>query len=595
MRDLLGFRSLNSLLGILWLLAGAGACAPGAKDVSAVSTISPASTAGIPADWPHPLDASVPSTTRGMVVTEAPLASAVGAAVLRDGGNAVDAAVATVFALSVVYPAAAGLGGGSFLVVRMADGETVTLDFREVAPLAASRDMYLDASGEVTDGGLVGHRASGVPGTVAGLWEAHQRYGSLPWSRLVAPAIRLAEDGFRLDSMQALYVAGHAPRLARYPASAAVYLPNGTPPERGDLLRNRDLAATLRRIEERGAAGFYQGETADLLVAEMQRGGGLITHDDLLRYRSRWREPITFQYRGYSVISMPPPSSGGITLAIIAGILEGHSLSELGWHDVRSVHLTSEAMRRAFADRNHYLGDPDFVSVPRDQLLSSAHAAQRGSSISPDRATPSMEVVPGFGAGPEGQNTTHISVVDEEGNLVALTSSLNVGYGSAITVQGAGFLLNNQMDDFTARPGAPNWSGLVQGEANAIEPGKRPLSSMTPTIVLDRDGRPLLVTGGSGGPFIISAVFQVLSNVVDFRMAGPAAVGAPRFHHQHLPDRLFLEQGGFSADLQTALEALGHSVGVVDDAFGITPSLMRHGGRWYGVVEPRVGGAAVEQ
>lgn len=577
----------------LWLSAGLAACGAPAPHGSAVPAPQPAVERALPSEWPYVLQAEAPSTTGGMVVSEAPLASRVGADVLGDGGNAYDAAVATAFALAVVYPAAGNLGGGTFVIARTSAGEIAALDARETAPLHATAEMYLGGDGTATEDSRVGHRASGVPGAVMGLWELHRRYGSLPWPRLVAPAIRLAEEGFPLDSMQTLYTAGHASRLAEHPATAAIYLRRGTPLARGDLLRNRDLAATLRRVSEKGPDGFYDGETADLLVAEMRRGGGIITHEDLSRYRARWREPVVFDYRGYRVISMPPPSSGGITLGILANVVEGYDLRGLGWHSPEAVHLLGESMRRAFADRNHYLGDPDFVSVPRGRLLSDAHATEHRASISRSQATPSLAVTPGRGAGPEGTNTTHISIADSLGNTVALSTSLNQGYGSAITVTGAGFLLNNEMDDFTVDPGAPNAAGLVTGEANAIAPGKRPLSSMTPTIVLDRAGAPLLVTGGSGGPFIISAVFQVLSNVLDFGMAGPAAVNAPRIHHQHLPDRLFLEQDGFSADVKQALERLGHSVSVLDDWFGITPSLLRHDRRWHGLVEPRVGGAAV--
>jgi gamma-glutamyltranspeptidase/glutathione hydrolase len=402
-----------------------------------------------------------------MVVSEAPLAARVGADVLREGGNAFDAAVATAFALAVVYPAAGNLGGGTFVVTRTSAGEVAALDAREAAPLAATRDMYLGADGEPTEDSRVGHRASGVPGAVAGLWELHRKYGTLPWTRLVAPAIRLAEEGFPLDSMQALYTAGHAPRLAEHPASAAIYLPGGIPLGHGDVLRNPDLGRTLRRITEHGSAGFYEGETADLLVAEMRRGGGIISHEDLSGYRPRWREPVVFDYRGHRVISMPPPSSGGMTLAMIANIVEGYDVRALGWHSPEAVHLLGEAMRRAFADRNHYLGDTDFVPVPRDRLLSEAHAENRRASISLSQATPSLAVTPGYGAGPEGNNTTHISVVDAQGNTIALTTSLNLGYGSAITVPGAGFLLNNEMDDFTIDPGVPNAAGLVTGEARA--------------------------------------------------------------------------------------------------------------------------------
>jgi gamma-glutamyltranspeptidase/glutathione hydrolase len=527
-----------------------------------------------------------------MVVSEAPIASRVGAEVLMDGGNAFDAAVATAFALAVVYPAAGNLGGGLFIVARLEGDRAVALDARETAPAAATRDMFLGDDGEPMEASLVGHRASAVPGSVAGLWEVHRRYGTLPWRRLVAPAIRLAADGYPLDSMQALYTRHHGPRLARDPASAAIHLPSGDPLQEGDTLRNPHLAATLRRIAERGAAGFYQGETADLLVAEMRAGGGIISHQDLEQYRPVWREPVDFDYRGHRVISMPPPSSGGLTLAITAKILEAYDLAQTGWHRPQTIHLIAEALRRAFADRNHFLGDPDFVSVPATRLLSAAHIHEHRASISPDSATPSSSFARRYGAGEEGTNTTHLSVVDGEGNMVALTTTLNIGYGSGITVTGAGFLLNNEMDDFTAKPGAPNAAGLVTGRANEIAPGKRPLSSMTPTIVLDPHGSPLLVTGGSGGPFIISGVFQVISNVVDFQMPSAFVVSAPRLHHQHLPDRLFIERWGFDPEVRASLEQLGHAIGDVGGPFAITPSLLRRGGRWYGLVDPRVGGSA---
>lgn len=584
-------RSARGILGY-WALAALTACGAPGPHGSVVRAHTPTPEIAVSAEWPYGVGAAAPSSATGMVVSEAPLASKIGADVLRDGGNAFDAAVATTFAMAVVYPAAGNLGGGTFVVSRTAEGELAALDARETAPLRATRDMYLDQEGDPTEESRVGHRSVAVPGAVAGLWALHQRYGTLPWPRLVAPAIRLAEEGFPLDSMQALYMAGHAPRLAAHPASAEIYLPGGTPPRRGDVLRNPDLALSLRRIAERGGAGFYEGETADLLVAEMRRGGGLISHEDLRRYRARWREPVVFEYRGHTVVSMPAPSSGGMTLGMLSNILEGFDLASLGWHSPEAVHLTGEAMRRAFADRNHFLGDSDFVSVPRDRLLSEAFADERRASISPVRASSSLAVTPGHGADPEGRNTTHVSIVDVQGNAVGLTTSLNLGYGSAITVPGTGFLLNNQMDDFTVDPGAPNAAGLITGEANAIAPGKRPLSSMTPTIVLGLDGSPLLVTGGSGGPFIISAVFQVLSNVVDHGLSGQAAVSAARFHHQHLPDRMFLEEHGFSPELKESLEQLGHSVAVLDDWFGITPSLLRVGRRWHGLVDPRVGGSA---
>jgi len=526
-----------------------------------------------------------------MVVTDAPLATRVGVNVLRRGGHAVDAAVAVAFALAVVYPEAGNVGGGGFLVVRGADGSAAALDFRETAPLAATREMFLDARGEPTDRSVTGHLAAGVPGTVAGLWEAHRRYGRLPWRDLVAPAIRLAEEGFPVDERFAATVAGQARRLAAFPASAALFLPGGAPPAVGSTWRNPDLAAVLRRVAERGAAGFYEGETADLIVAEMRRGGGLISHEDLRRYRPAWRPPVVFEYRGHRVISMPPPSSGGVTLALIANILEGYDLRALGWHSPAHLHLLAEAGRRAFADRNRFLGDPDVVAIPLERLLSKSYAARLRATIALDRATPSAAVAPELGR-VESDHTTHISIVDPDGNAAALTTTINELYGSAVTVAGAGFLLNDEMDDFAVKPGAPNLYGLVQGEANAIAPGKRMLSAMSPTIVEGPGGELRLVTGARGGPRIISAVFQVLSNVVDFEMPLPFAVAAPRTHHQHLPDALFYEAGGLTPAQIRRLETLGHTVQPRAGGIGHAPTIARAEGGWLGVADPREGGLA---
>ncbi len=547
----------------------------------------------VPAAWPHALDVPAAEAASGMVASDAPLATRVGVDVLRAGGNAVDAAVATAFALAVVYPEAGNIGGGGFLVLRTADGETAALDFRETAPRAATRDMFLGPDGELTDRSITGHLASGVPGAVAGLWEAHRRYGTLPWRDVVEPAIRLAEDGFVVDDALARSIVAEAERLRRFPASAALFLPGGEPLRAGAHWRNPELAAVLRRIAEHGPAGFYEGETADLIVAEMRRGGGIITHEDLAAYRAVWREPVEFDYRGHRVISMPPPSSGGLTLALIANILEGYDLGALGWHSPEAIHLTAEAMRRAFANRNHYLGDPDFVEIPRERFLSKDYARLLRASIDRARATPSVRVLPGhttaFDA--EGDHTTHFSVVDAHGNAVALTTTINSLYGSAVTVTGAGFVLNNEMDDFAAKPGEPNQFGLVQGEANAIEPGKRMLSAMTPTIVVAPDGAPLLVTGARGGPRIITATFQVLSNVIDHGMPLAAAVAAPRIHHQHLPDLLYYEHGGLLPREIRALEALGHEV-TTRPTVGNAPSILRRDGRWVGAADPRLGGLA---
>ncbi|MFW6079506.1 MAG: gamma-glutamyltransferase [Gemmatimonadota bacterium] len=551
--------------------------------------------ARIHTDWPHPLDAEPVTASDGMIATDAPLATRVGIEILEAGGNAVDAAVATAFALAVVYPEAGNIGGGGFMVVRTADGETDALDFREKAPLAATRDMFVDEDGDVTDESITGHLASGVPGSVAGLEAAHRRFGSLPWSDLVRPAIALAEDGFVVNDRFAATVRGEADRLERFEASARLFLPDGRALRAGKRWRNPDLAQTLRRIAERGASGFYRGETADLIVAEMRRGGGLITHEDLRRYEPVWREPVAFDYRGHRVISMPPPSSGGLTMALMANILEAWDLAGIGRLSPRALHLTAEAMRRAFADRNHYLGDPDFVDVRREMFLSEDHAGRLRETISLERATPSSEVGPAAGDdGVEGTHTTHFGVVDADGNAVALTTTINFLYGSAVTVADAGFVLNDEMDDLTAQPGTPNAYGLIQGEANAIEPGKRPLSSMTPTIVLDPNAEDvLLVTGARGGPRIITGTFQVISNVIDHRLGIARAVNSPRVHHQHLPDVLYYEPNGLDAATVRALETFGHDVRERGGYIGHAPSILRVDGGWAGFADPRQGGSAM--
>ncbi|MBW3629651.1 MAG: gamma-glutamyltransferase [Gemmatimonadetes bacterium] len=539
----------------------------------------------------------------GMVASTDRVASEIGAEILRRGGNAVDAAVATHFALAVVNPEAGNLGGGGFMVARVANGTTASLDFREVAPLRATRDMFLDAQGNPTNRSLEGHLASGVPGSVAGMWEAHRRFGSLPWADLVAPAVALA-DGIVVHARLAESLQEYAARFRQYPASAAIFLREGRAPRVGERLVQADLAATLRRIASGGKEGFYRGRTAELLEEEMRRGNGLITREDLARYDAKWRDPLRFDYRGYQVISMPPPSSGGATLAEMLNIMEGYDLRAAGYLSTRHAHLFAEAAKRAYADRNTYLADPDFIPQPTARMISEAYAAERRSSIRLDRATPSEAVRPGLGpttvaaialtARPEGEHTTHYSVVDAAGNAVAVTTTLNSLYGSRVLVTGAGFFLNNEMDDFTAKPGTANQFGLVQGAANAVAPGKRMLSAMTPTIVLSPEGRLRLVTGSPGGPTIITTVAQVISNVVDWGMDLPAAVGAPRLHHQHLPDRLYYEHDGLAPATAAALRALGQApenrAGYQGDAASI---LLRPDGLLVGVADPRRGGAAV--
>lgn len=533
-----------------------------------------------------------------MVVSTDAYASDVGAEVLAAGGNAIDAAIATSFALAVVNPEAGNIGGGGFMVVRIADGTTASLDYRERAPLAASRDMYLDERGELTEASTLGHRAVGVPGAVAGLWEAHQRFGTLPWAVLVAPARKLAE-GFVVRERQAAQFSMAEENLRLFPSTEATFLPSGEPPAVGDLFAQPELATTLGRIAAEGRDGFYLGPTADLIVAEMERGGGILTHEDLAGMEAVWRDPIRITYRDYTLISMPPTSSGGATLAAMAKILEGFQLGTLGYHSAEHVHLLAEAWKRAYADRNTYLADPDFVEIPLEAMISSEYGAERRASIDLSRATPSLEVGPGLGPADDGE-TTHLSVVDGEGNAVAITTTINSFFGSKVTVPGAGFLLNNEMDDFSGRPGFPNQYGLVQGEANAIAPGKRMLSAMTPTIVVDPDGELLLVVGSPGGATIITNVFQQISNVVDFGMGIRKGVNAPRVHHQHLPDRIQFEPGSLPPEVVSALESMGHEIeervrtGDVYAYIGDVQAIMRlPDGTLAGASDHRRGGAAV--
>ena len=543
--------------------------------------------------WPFSPDSAAVTAQHGVVVSDQPLASLAGVAILRKGGNAVDAAVATAFALAVTLPEAGNIGGGGFCVLRMPDGTVAALDFREKAPLAARRDMYLDEKGEVSDRSITGHLAAGVPGSVAGLYEAHRRFGRLPWETVMEPAIRLAGEGFTVTKVLAHSVRADSSRLVRFPGTAGLFFPGGNAITEGSLWRNADLARCLERIAHHGPAGFYEGETARLLLDEMKRGGGIVTAQDLHEYTAVWRTPIRATYRGYRIYSMPPPSSGGVTIAQIANILEGYDLPRMVWHSPEHVHLVAETMRRAFADRNHWLGDPDVVVFPQDSLVSKAYAADRRRTIDMHRATPSHEVLPGLTSPVrEGTHTTHFSVADSEGGMVALTTTVNTSFGSAVVVEGAGFFLNNQMDDFASKPGSPNNFGLVQGEANAIAPGKRILSSMAPTVVLDSVGGPVLITGASGGPRIITGTFQILSNVLDFGMSIDSAVAAPRLHHQHLPDSILLEEGGFLPETITVLQSMGHTLREIR-RIAIGASIERKGQFWRGAADRRIDGAAV--
>ncbi|MBA3258018.1 MAG: gamma-glutamyltransferase, partial [Gemmatimonadales bacterium] len=514
---------------------------------------------GISREWSFRGDAKVTEADSAMVVSGHPLASEIGRDLLRRGGNAVDAAVAVGFALAVAHPEAGNLGGGGFMVIRTTDAEVRALDYRETAPTRATRDMYLDERGEPTERSVTGHLAAGVPGSVAGLVEAHRALGRLPLAAVIEPAIRLARDGFVVDQYRSQSIADDSARLALFPASRASFLPGGRPPEPGSVLRQPDLAATLTAIRDGGAAGFYRGRVADLIVAEMGRGEGMISHEDLAGYEAIWREPVGISYRGHTIYSMPPASSGGVTMGQILNIMEGYDpLPPFG--SPALLHREAEAMRRAFTDRNTYLGDPAFVQNPLDRLLSKKYAANLRAEIG-ERASPTPLFDPAVRAG---SSTTHYSVVDAEGNAVSCTTTLNNSYGSAVTVAGAGFLLNDEMDDFATAPGKPNLYGLVQGEANAIAPGKRMLSAMTPSIVLDPRNQLHMVVGTPGGPRIITMVYHVISNVIDHRMPLPEAVTAPRMHHQALPDSVIVESDGFTGTTLDSLRARDHDIALRD-------------------------------
>jgi gamma-glutamyltranspeptidase / glutathione hydrolase len=504
----------------------------------------------------------------GMVVSASHFASQAGVEILRQGGNAVDAAIATSLVLAVTYPRAGNLGGGGFMLVRLADGSATSIDYREVAPAAATKDLYLNANGElIPKASLVGHRAAGVPGTVAGMALAFERYGSgkVSWSDLVEPARRLSADGFPLTQALARDLKSNRRILDLYPETRRIFLRDGHPYEAGERFKQPELAATLERLQRLGARDFYQGETARMIAADMEANGGLITLADLANYRPVERQPVRGRYRDVEIMAMPPPSSGGIAMLQMLGMLEPYPLSEMPHHSADRFHLLAETMRRAYRDRAEYIGDPDFVSIPIAGLLEREYLAKRMENYNPQQATASRLLEAGIpsGRGPmalaESMETTHLSVVDSDGNVVANTYTINGLYGNGVTVPGAGFLLNNEMDDFTTRPGIPNAFGLVQGLANVIEPSKRPLSSMTPTVVL-RNGKPLLILGSPGGSTIINTVLQVVLNVVDHGMTLAQAIEAPRIHHQWLPDALTHEPNGLSADTAERLRERGHTL-----------------------------------
>ena len=503
--------------------------------------------------------ASLPpvAARNGMVVTAQHIATHVGVDVLKEGGNAVDAAVAVGYALAVVYPAAGNLGGGGFMTIQLADGRKTFIDFREKAPLAATAGMYLDKDGNVIPGASTkGHLAVGVPGTVAGMEYALANYGTMKRAAVISPAIALAQQGFELDANDlALFrLAGNGLRADA--PSAKIFLHDGRPFEAGERLVQKDLARTLREIARRGADGFYKGRVGAAIVASSRQGRGILTQADLDRYRPRELAPIECDYRGYHVVSAPPPSSGGIALCEMLGVLEGYPLRALGFHSAQAVHFQVETMRHAYVDRNSELGDPDFVKNPVARLLDPQYAARIRAAIDPGKAGVSAQLAPGVPPH-EGSNTTHYSIVDRQGNAVSVTYTLNDWFGARVTAAGTGVVLNDEMDDFTAKPGAPNLYGLVQGEQNRIEPGKRPLSSMTPTIVT-KDGKVVMVLGTAGGSRIITAVLETIVNAVDYDMDIQEAVDAPRFHQQWQPEATAIERFALSPDTRGALERKGH-------------------------------------
>lgn len=538
-----------------------------------------------PSEWSYQPGATATTAPHGMVVSNCSLATEAGVEILKAGGNAVDAAVAVGFALAVAYPEAGNIGGGGYAVVRLANAKNAALDFREMAPASASRDMFVDANGKVTDQSLIGHRASGVPGSVAGLLALLDKHGTLPRARAMAPAVRLARDGFPVDAIFRASIAQNAELIKKF-AGRTLFLPDGQPPPIGSLFVQADLARTLQRIAAQGPDGFYHGPVADAVVAEMQRGGGTMTAADLGSYAPAWRTPLVGTYRGHQLIAMPPSSSGGITVLETLNILE--AWSDLPpWSSPRALHRLTSAFQRAFVDRNGTLGDPAFVQMPLDRLMSKDYARSLQAQIVDGKATPSSTLHP---VAREGTDTTHYCVVDRAGNAVAITTTINSLYGSGVWVPGGGFFLNNEMDDFAVQPGTPNQFGLVQGEANAVAAGKRMLSAMAPTIVLDPAGNVLMAIGGRGGPRIITAVVQAIVNALDYRMPLADAVGAPRIHEQANPDVLEYEKGGVPAGVVAALGAMGYKT--QPGATGSLTALHRTATGWEGLFDPRKHGLA---
>ncbi len=527
-------------------------------------------------------------STTGMVTAQNSIAAEIGAQVLADGGNAVDAAVAVGFSLAVTLPRAGNIGGGGFMLVYDAESSTTTaIDYREMAPPDATRDMFLDEDGNADPQlSRYSHKASGVPGTVAGLHHAHQKFGRLPWKRLVQPAIDLARDGISVTHDLATLLKARRERMCQDEATCEYfYKGGGVPYEMGERLKQSDLADTLQLIADQGPDAFYRGAIAEKIVAEMETGGGLIDMEALAAYQPTVREPLRGEYRGYGIVTMPPPSSGGVHVLQMLNVLSHFPVAAMGSGSADKVHVLAEVMRLAYADRSKHLGDPDFYNVPVDWLTSPGYAAELADSIDMKRARPSTDVAPGVVSPHESEDTTHFSIIDRDGNVVSNTYTLNLSYGSAISVSGAGFLLNNEMDDFVSKPGVPNAFGLLGGKANSIAAGKRPLSSMTPTIVF-ADGEPWFATGSPGGSYIITAVLQMIVNVIDHGMNIADASSRPRMHHQWFPDLLRLESG-FSPDTIRLLRERGHSVKTPQASMGSVQTTAYKDGTFRGAADPR--------
>jgi gamma-glutamyltranspeptidase/glutathione hydrolase len=537
---------------------------------------------------------------RAMVASQHELASQIGADVMKRGGNAIDAAIAVALALAVVYPEAGNIGGGGFMLIRFKDGRTTAIDYREMAPGAANRNIFINEKGEIIKGegsSTIGYRAAGVPGTPAGLEMAFNKYGSkkISWAELVEPSRKIAQDGYILSYRLANLFKSYKDSLEKYEDSKKIFLNNGKLYEEGDLFKQPELAKTLERMKKSGAREFYTGETARLIAEDMKANNGLITLEDLKNYQAKERTPLRGTYRGHEIISMPPPSSGGIVLLQALNVLESYDLRSMQHNSSKKYHVLAETLRRAFADRAEYMADPDFADVPAAGLITKDYAAKRRATIDLTKASKSSDIRAGEVVANESMDTTHFTVVDQEGTVVSNTYTINDLYGSRVTAKGTGVLLNDEMDDFAARPGKPNMFGLIQGERNAVQPRKRPLSSMTPTIVLRKDGSVWFAVGARGGPRIITAVLQTVINMIDHDMNLQQAINAPRIHHQWFPDEILAEPFGMSPDTRIALESLGHSFtdrpGFIASATGI--EIEAKSGVRLGAIDARSDGAAI--